>query len=100
MRVDLAFGKTGLSVALPDGYQYRVLEARTAKALADPAAAIEAALDAPIASAPLLELARGKSSAAISVCDITRPAPNRQVYAVTLARAWSKQASGVDRSRS
>jgi nickel-dependent lactate racemase len=34
----------------------------------------------------LLELARGKSSAAISVCDITRPAPNRQVLPPILAR--------------
>src|SRR4029077_7004923 len=54
--------------------------------LADPAGAIEAALDSPIAALPLLELARGKLSAAISVCDITRPAPNRQVLPPILAR--------------
>src|SRR5262249_33368345 len=47
---------------------------------------IEAALDSPVASLPLAELARGKSSAAISVCDITRPAPNRQVLPPLLAR--------------
>lgn len=86
MRMNLAFGKTGLTVALPEGYRYRVLEARTAKALADPAAAIAAALDNPIASPPLSELARGKSTVAISVCDITRPAPNRQVLPPLLAR--------------
>src|ERR1700733_4498769 len=86
MRMNLAFGKTGLTVALPDGYRYRVLEARTAKPLADPDAAIEAALDNPVASPPLPELARGKSPAAISVCDITRPAPNRQVLPPLLAR--------------
>ena len=77
MRMDLAFGKTGLTVTLPEGYRYRVLEARSAKPLPDPAAALESALDSPIGSPPLAELARGKSSAAISVCDITRPAPNR-----------------------
>src|SRR5579859_5434954 len=86
MRMDLAFGKTGLTVALPEGYRYRVLEARSAQPLADPASAIEAALDKPIASLPLAELARGKSSAAISICDITRPAPNRQVLPPLLAR--------------
>jgi nickel-dependent lactate racemase len=86
MRMDLAFGKTGLTVVLPEGYRYRVLEARTAKPLADPAAAIEAALDNPIGSPPLAELAGGKRSAAISVCDITRPAPNRQVLPPLLAR--------------
>ena len=86
MRMDLAFGKTGLTVTLPAGFRYRVLEARSAQPLPDPAGAIEAALDCPVAAAPLAELARGKSSAAISVCDITRPAPNRQVLPPLLAR--------------
>jgi len=86
MRVNFAFGKAGLSLALPEGFRYRLLEARSAVPLADPAGAIEGALDAPIASAPLKELARGKRSAAIAVCDITRPAPNRQVLPPVLAR--------------
>ena len=41
MRMDFAFGKTGLGTTLPDGYNYRVLEARSAQPLPDPAAAIE-----------------------------------------------------------
>src|SRR5216683_1838278 len=86
MRMDLAFGKTGLTVMLPEGPRYRVLEARSAKPLPDPAAAIEAALDNPVATPRLAQLARGKSSVAISVCDITRPAPNRQVLPPLLAR--------------
>lgn len=86
MRMDFAFGKTGLPVDLPDGFQYRILEARSACPLPDPAAALEQALDNPIDSPPLLELARGKASAAISVCDITRPAPNRQVLPPLLRR--------------
>src|SRR2546426_4507773 len=86
MRIDLAFGKTGLTVELPSGFRYRVLEARSAQPLADPATAIEKALDSPIGSAPLIDLARGKFSAAISVCDITRPAPNRQTLPPVLAR--------------
>jgi lactate racemase len=86
MRMDLAFGKTGLTTTLPEGFRYRVLEARSAQPLADPAGAIEAALDNPVASRPLSELARGKSTAAISVCDITRPAPNRQTLPPLLGR--------------
>src|SRR5260370_34524317 len=86
MRMDLAFGKTGLTVTLPEGYRYRVLEARSAQPLPDPLAAIESALDSPVATPPLADLARGKSSAAISVCDITRPAPNQQVLPPLLAR--------------
>src|ERR1700730_1586884 len=86
MRMDLAFGKTGLTVALPEGYRYRVLEARSAQPLADPASAIEAALDRPIASPPLAQLARERPTAAISICDIPRPAPNRQVLPPLFAR--------------
>jgi nickel-dependent lactate racemase len=78
MRIELAFGKTGLKVDLPEGYRYQVLEARSATPLDNAEAALEEALRRPIASPPLAELARGKRSAAISVCDITRPAPNRQ----------------------
>lgn len=77
MQVNLAFGKTGITVNLPDGFRYRVLEARTAKPLAGWQGSLESALERPIGAPPLVELARGKSSAAISVCDITRPAPNR-----------------------
>lgn len=86
MQIGLAFGKTGLSVRLPDTFRYRVLEARTAKPLHDWHAALEAAFDSPIASPPLAELARGKRSAAISICDITRPAPNRLVLPPLLRR--------------
>ena len=86
MRIELAFGKTGLEAELPDGLHYQFLEARSAVALADGAAALEAAMDAPIGVAPLAELARGKKTAAISVCDITRPAPNRLVLPPLLAR--------------
>ena len=78
MQVDLAFGKNGLRVDLPDHLDYRILEARGAQALTAPAQALEDALTRPIDSPPLGELARGRRSAAISVCDITRPAPNRQ----------------------
>ncbi|BDC52219.1 hypothetical protein F183_A45340 [Bryobacterales bacterium F-183] len=86
MHVDLAFGRTGLPIELPEGPVYRVLEARGATPLADPAAALNDALDHPIGCAPLAEMARGCASAAISVCDITRPAPNRQTLPHILKR--------------
>jgi nickel-dependent lactate racemase len=86
MRLDFAFGKTGLHLELPDGFEYRVLEARSAVPLADQSGAVVEALDAPIGCPPLRELARGKRTAAISVCDITRPAPNRLVLPPLLAR--------------
>jgi nickel-dependent lactate racemase len=86
MKIDLAFGKTGITVDLPEGFHYRVLEARTATPLPDWQSALDAALDHPIGAPPLAELARGKPSAAISVCDITRPAPNRLTLPPVLRR--------------
>lgn len=96
MRVEFAFGKTGLTVELPAGPDYRVLEARWAEALTDEMAAIEQALDAPIGTPPLEELARGCESAAISVCDITRPAPNRLTLPPLLKRL---AAAGIPKER-
>jgi lactate racemase len=95
MRVEFAFGKTGLPVELPSNFRYRVLEARSAEAVPDARAAIEAALEEPIAGPPLAQLARGKKSAAISVCDITRPAPNRLVLPPILRQL---EASGIPAS--
>ena len=94
MRVELAFGKTGLNVELPGGFDYRMLEVKTARPLADQAGALQAALDAPIGSAPIAELARGKKTVAISVCDITRPAPNRRTLPPLLKRL---HAAGIPR---
>ena len=86
MKIELAFGKTGIAAHLPEGFRYRVLEARTATPLPDWQGALDAALDRPIGTLPLAELARGKRSAAISVCDITRPAPNRLTLPPVLRR--------------
>ena len=96
MRIELAFGKTGLPVDLPDQFRYRVLEARAARPLPDSQSSLEAALEQPIARPPLAELARGKRSAAISVCDITRPAPNRLTLPPILRRL---EEAGIPRDR-
>ncbi len=84
--VSFAFGKKGLTVALPDGPMYEVVESRTASQLADVTAALDNALDHPIASQSLSQLASGKKTVAISVCDITRPAPNRITLPPILSR--------------
>ena len=84
--MDFAYGKTGISLDLPANFNYQVLEARSAEPLPDAAASLEAALDAPTAGPALSKIATGRRSAAISVCDITRPAPNRQVLPPILER--------------
>ncbi|MGO8813654.1 MAG: nickel-dependent lactate racemase [Terriglobia bacterium] len=94
MQINFAFGRTGLTLDLPEGLDYQVLEARSVVPLHDTATALAQALDAPINCPPLAAMARGKRSAAISVCDITRPAPNREVLRPVLARL---EAAGIAR---
>ncbi|MDA1237266.1 MAG: nickel-dependent lactate racemase [Acidobacteria bacterium] len=84
MRVKLACGKTGAEITLPDHLDARVLEPRFAPSLADPAGAVREALEQPTAGPSLAQLARGKRSAAIAICDITRPVPNRLMLPLIL----------------
>jgi len=81
-----AFGKHGIDLSIPDSVRAEVVHCRSAEPLADVRIALEAALDAPIGCPPLVELARGKRTAAINVCDITRPAPNGVTLPPLLAR--------------
>jgi len=73
-------------VVVPDSFQTQVVHSRTGDALEDESAALGHALDSPIGCGSLKELALGKKTAAISVCDITRPAPNRVTLPPVLER--------------
>ena len=75
--VRLAYGRSFLPLAVPDGAA--VIEPRLRPGLADPAAAIRDALAAPLGAPGLAELARGRRTAGISICDVTRPYPLRTV---------------------
>ncbi len=86
MTTRFAFGKSGIDVSIPSAVYCHVAQTRSAPAIADVAAALHNALDHPIAGPSLTELASGKRTAAISVCDITRPAPNRITLPPLLVR--------------
>jgi nickel-dependent lactate racemase len=86
MKTRFAFGRKGIDVAVPDGFECQVIRSRSARAIEDVPTALDAALDCPIGCEPLTVLAAGKKSAAISVCDITRPAPNRLTLPPLLRR--------------
>ena len=86
MKTRFSFGKEGLEVLVPDQYRSQVVSSHSAPTLDDVNAALAAALDHPIGCAPLVELAAGKRTAAISVCDITRPAPNSATLPPVLER--------------
>jgi len=77
VRVDLAYGRHGTSVEVPDSSD--VILPVDAPALADEDAAIRAALHAPVAGAPLRTLAEGARRVAVVFPDLTRPMPNRTV---------------------
>jgi len=78
MRVRLDYGVAGLEVDLPDD-RVTVIEPRSRRAVADSQAALVAALRAPIGSPPLRELTSRGGRVAISVCDITRAQPRREM---------------------
>jgi len=95
MHVTLDYGRTGLSVTLPDDRLIGPpLAIRPVEPLADPAAAIAAAIARPIGSPPLSEIARGKKSACVVICDITRPVPNQLILPPILRTI---EAAGVPR---
>src|SRR5436309_2350266 len=78
MRVRLDNGTDGLQVDLPDD-RITVIEPLFRPSVSDPHAALVAALRAPLAAPPLRELTRRGGRVAISVCDITRAQPRREM---------------------
>ncbi|HIA19791.1 MAG TPA: nickel-dependent lactate racemase [Planctomycetes bacterium] len=79
MQVSLEYGRSGLEVELPDDRVVRTLAYKNAIPLEDPDAVLRKTLQNPNGSPPLLELARGRSSACIVISDITRPVPNQLI---------------------
>ena len=76
MIVELEYGRGRLPVRMPDGCEVTVLRKNPLPVIDDTAGAVERAFAEPAGSPPLASLARGRRSACILVCDITRPVPN------------------------
>jgi len=88
MRVLLEYGRTGLDVELPTKNVVGSLVYKECAPLADPAAALTAAVRNPTPAnkgVGLLEVAAGRKSACILICDITRPVPNQLILTELLA---------------
>jgi nickel-dependent lactate racemase len=75
--IEIAFGRGMLPLSLPAGATPTLLRKAVLPKLPDNRAAIRAAFDSPVGAPPLSELVRGRKSACILICDITRPVPNR-----------------------
>lgn len=76
MIVEIAYGRGVLPVRLPERAEVTIIRKKALANLPDPQAAVCRALDNPIGSAPLAQLVKGRRSACILICDVTRPAPN------------------------
>ena len=75
--VAIAYGRGHLPLRLPAHADVTTIRKRLLPKLPDQAQAVRAVLAEPIGAPPLEILARGRSSACILICDITRPVPNR-----------------------
>lgn len=82
MRINLAYGRTGLEVDLPDWAD--VIRAQFVPGIPDEAEALQTALRAPIASPPLGELVHPGDRVMIVHTDITRATPNDRILPVIL----------------
>ncbi|MBW1818457.1 MAG: nickel-dependent lactate racemase [Deltaproteobacteria bacterium] len=76
MKIDLLFGQKDLTIDLPGDLHIEVVRKHAMPLLQGPAGAVRRALDTPVGSRPLAEVAAGAGSACILICDVTRPVPN------------------------
>jgi nickel-dependent lactate racemase len=74
--IALLYGRGQLDLRMPGHAKVTLVEKGKLKKINDPAAAVRQALSEPINSPSLNALARGRKSACILICDITRPVPN------------------------
>ncbi|HEY2934865.1 MAG TPA: nickel-dependent lactate racemase [Acidobacteriota bacterium] len=82
MLIELAYGRSGLSVDLPG--EATVIEPAYIPGLHDECLALQQALRNPVAGRPLRELVASRQRIAIAVCDITRPMPSARVLPLLL----------------
>lgn len=82
MRVNLAYGRDGLSVDLPDTVD--VIRPRGVPGLPDEAWALSEALRTPIGTPPLADLVGAGDSVVIVHTDITRATPNDRILPVII----------------
>ena len=75
-KIEIAYGRGALPLTLPAEARPTVIRKATLPKLPDAPAAVRHAFEHPIDARPLRDLAKGRRSACILICDITRPVPN------------------------
>ncbi|UCE06840.1 MAG: nickel-dependent lactate racemase [bacterium] len=77
MKIKIDYGKSGLWIDVPAKNLFKILSMKDSQPIDNPITSVKKALESPIGSLPFAQLARGKKSACIVICDITRPVPNK-----------------------
>lgn len=86
MQIRLKYGKGDVAAPLPAGWRVTTLELPRRSAIQNPAAALDAFLDAPAGAKPFDDIFAGKESIAVIVPDITRKAGVRLLLPSLLER--------------
>lgn len=94
MKLKIDYGKNGLWIEVPDKNLAKILSMKKSIPIENPTIQVKNALANPIGSKPLSEIARGKKSACIVICDITRPVPNKILLPPILV---TLEENGIDR---
>ena len=76
MKIDIAYGKEGLTIEVPDKNLVKILRMTEKPVIANSLEETLRKIESPTGSQPLSELAKGKKTACIVISDITRPVPN------------------------
>lgn len=76
MKIHLDYGKNGLEVEVPEKNLAHILTIRSLALVGDPVTATWEALEKPLGTGSLTEIASGRQNACIVVSDFTRPVPN------------------------
>ncbi len=79
MKIDLAYGREGLTVEIPDDNLYKIVKMSPTDPIADVEGELERVLANPIGTKSLKELAEGRDNACVVISDITRPVPNKVI---------------------
>jgi len=76
MMIELFYGRAKLPLRFPAGLELTAIRKKTMPIFSDPAGELQAFLQNPSNGPSIYDIARGRSSACILICDVTRPVPH------------------------
>jgi len=76
MRLELLYGRGKLAVDVPGNVHVTAIRKQPMPVVSDPVGRLRESLQRTAGGRPLKELARGRKTACILICDITRPVPH------------------------